>query len=655
MAPDPRRRNTSGGEARDSWPCGRGFQRWYGFHGGETHQFVPALFQDNHSVVPPRTPDEGYHLSEDLADHAIHYLGEMRSAAPDTPVLPLLRHGSVPLTAPRAHRWIDRYAGQFDDGWDAWREQTLRAASSTWASFRHRPVSPHGPPWVPAVGSLAARGPAGRRPVHGVLRRVPLPRRRPDRPGLRVHPDRSASGTTRWSSPCPTTAPAPRAARSARSTTSGCGTAIRPGQRRYGRAWASSAARPPTTTTRGDGRWPATPRSAAGSARSTRAASPTPASCRGRPGIPSDGSVRRQFAHAIDILPTVLDLTGLERPAGARRRGAGPDRRHEPRSHLLASPTRPRPIRPSTSRCSDQPRHLPPRLEGGDVQAIGPTSTTMASIPTRPSTTTGGSCTTWPRTQRVRRPGRRRARPAADLIDLWWEEAGRYQVLPLDNRLLAALLDPSAQPGPVPPGATRLAPRCPRPGEPCRQRAQPPAHVTAELGRARGRRRGSHAGHGHRPRRVVLPAPRRPAALCQQFCGAPPGRDRSTAHGARTTPLVFPSTPTGDLSGRGKPLRRRRTRRQRDIARLTIGRYYITGGGLTCGWEQGPAVGAGYEPPFRFTGSLGRVIVEVEGSVRQITRRRSSTPSWPSSRSAPQPTRTPKRGDRPLASSPPSA
>ena len=65
---------------RSSWPIGRGFQRWYGFHGGETHQFVPMLFQDNQWVPPPATFRDGYHLSEDLADRAIGYLGDLRSS-----------------------------------------------------------------------------------------------------------------------------------------------------------------------------------------------------------------------------------------------------------------------------------------------------------------------------------------------------------------------------------------------------------------------------------------------------------------------------------------------------------------------------------------------------------------------------------------------
>ena len=89
---------------RHSWPCGRGFQRWYGFHGGETHQFVPSLFQDNHAAVPPRV--DGYHLTEDLADRAITYLGDIRTAAPEAPFFPL------PATARLTKRTVNRRARQ---------------------------------------------------------------------------------------------------------------------------------------------------------------------------------------------------------------------------------------------------------------------------------------------------------------------------------------------------------------------------------------------------------------------------------------------------------------------------------------------------------------------------------------------------------------
>ena len=71
--------------SRASWPLARGFDRWYGFHGGETHQFVPSLYHDNHSVLPPARPEDGYHLSADLADRAIGFLGDLRAVDADRP------------------------------------------------------------------------------------------------------------------------------------------------------------------------------------------------------------------------------------------------------------------------------------------------------------------------------------------------------------------------------------------------------------------------------------------------------------------------------------------------------------------------------------------------------------------------------------------
>ncbi|HMC39152.1 MAG TPA: sulfatase-like hydrolase/transferase, partial [Acidimicrobiales bacterium] len=89
---------------RHSWPCGRGFQRWYGFHGGETHQFVPSLFQDNHAAVPPRV--DGYHLTEDLADRAITYLGDIRTAAPEAPFFLYFATGACHSPHQAPPEWI---------------------------------------------------------------------------------------------------------------------------------------------------------------------------------------------------------------------------------------------------------------------------------------------------------------------------------------------------------------------------------------------------------------------------------------------------------------------------------------------------------------------------------------------------------------------
>ena len=109
----------------DRWPLGLGFERYYGFMGGDTNQWAPGLVQDNTYVDPPRTPADGYHLTEDLVDRAIRNVADQRNAAPHRPFFLYLATGAMhaPHQAPR--EWIDRYAGQFDDGWERWRDRAF--------------------------------------------------------------------------------------------------------------------------------------------------------------------------------------------------------------------------------------------------------------------------------------------------------------------------------------------------------------------------------------------------------------------------------------------------------------------------------------------------------------------------------------------------
>src|SRR5207248_11799933 len=75
------------GARRDRWPLGRGFERFYGFFPGETHQFFPSLIHDSHQVDPPRSYEDGYHLTEDLVDRAIEYVTDLRAVDADKPFL----------------------------------------------------------------------------------------------------------------------------------------------------------------------------------------------------------------------------------------------------------------------------------------------------------------------------------------------------------------------------------------------------------------------------------------------------------------------------------------------------------------------------------------------------------------------------------------
>ena len=109
----------------DRWPLGRGFQRYYGFLGGDTSQWYPELVYDNHPVEPPRTPEEGYHLTEDLADKAMQFIADAKQVDPDKPFFLHFCPGAThaPHHVPKV--WADKYAGAFDDGWDAYRERVF--------------------------------------------------------------------------------------------------------------------------------------------------------------------------------------------------------------------------------------------------------------------------------------------------------------------------------------------------------------------------------------------------------------------------------------------------------------------------------------------------------------------------------------------------
>jgi arylsulfatase A-like enzyme len=109
----------------DRWPLGRGFERYYGFLGGDTHQYYPELVYDNHSVEPEKTPEEGYHLTEDLVDKAISFIADSKQVAPNKPFFLYFAPGATHAPHHVPKEWADKYKGKFDDGWDAYREKTF--------------------------------------------------------------------------------------------------------------------------------------------------------------------------------------------------------------------------------------------------------------------------------------------------------------------------------------------------------------------------------------------------------------------------------------------------------------------------------------------------------------------------------------------------
>ena len=107
----------------ESWPCQRGFDRFYGFLDGETDQFHPELVYDNHHIDPPKTVEEGYHLSEDLVDRGIGFLHDSISIRPDRPFFMYLAFGATHAPHQAPADYVDKYRGRFDEGWDVARER----------------------------------------------------------------------------------------------------------------------------------------------------------------------------------------------------------------------------------------------------------------------------------------------------------------------------------------------------------------------------------------------------------------------------------------------------------------------------------------------------------------------------------------------------
>ena len=110
----------------DRWPLGRGFERFYGFLGGETHQYYPELVYDNHTVEAEKTPEEGYHLTEDLVDKAISFIADSKQVTPNKPFFMYFCPGAMHAPHHVPKEWADMYKGKFDAGWEALRERIFK-------------------------------------------------------------------------------------------------------------------------------------------------------------------------------------------------------------------------------------------------------------------------------------------------------------------------------------------------------------------------------------------------------------------------------------------------------------------------------------------------------------------------------------------------
>jgi arylsulfatase len=109
----------------DAWPTGSGFEYFYGFIGGETNQYYPAIYEGTTPMEPEKTPEEGYHFTEDMTDKAIEWARQQKSLMPDKPFFMYFAPGATHAPHHVPTEWSDKYKGRFDQGWDALREEIL--------------------------------------------------------------------------------------------------------------------------------------------------------------------------------------------------------------------------------------------------------------------------------------------------------------------------------------------------------------------------------------------------------------------------------------------------------------------------------------------------------------------------------------------------
>jgi arylsulfatase len=129
----------------DRWPLGRGFERYYGFLGGDTHQYYPELVRDNSQTEPEKTPEQGYHLTVDLVEKAKAMIADAKQVAPGKPFFMYFAPGAMhsPHHVPR--EWADKYKGTFDAGWDAYREQVFEKQKALGIVPANATLSRHDP------------------------------------------------------------------------------------------------------------------------------------------------------------------------------------------------------------------------------------------------------------------------------------------------------------------------------------------------------------------------------------------------------------------------------------------------------------------------------------------------------------------------------
>jgi arylsulfatase A-like enzyme len=598
------------GATRERWPLGRGFERFYGFFQGETHQNAPALVHDSHQVLPPTSVEEGYHLTEDIVDHAIEYLVDLRHVDEDKPFFLYLATGACHSPHQAPTEWIERYRGHFDAGWDEWRERTLARQIEMQILPQGTRLSPR-PDWVPPWDSLSERT------------RAVYARYMEAFAGFLSHTDHqlgrffdhldqsgelddtlvivlSDNGASSEGGPVGSLNDVRTWNMIGQSVDEGWARLDEIGGPRvhnnYPWGWTIAGNTPFRRWKREvhEGgvadpllvHWPA-------HLEASR----------------SDGSgFRRQYVHAVDVVPTILDAIGIEAPdqvAGVAQR-----------------PLEGTSFFPTLADAEAPDRHTTQYYEMFGCRAIYHEGWKAVTYHPIQADEPGLDRAAWElydlRADPTECDDLAASQPdrLETMIERWWAEAERHQVLPVDNRPFSAfVLD---RPVAIPPRQRYVyRPHASMVPEAAAVNVKNRAHVVrAALEVPRdghiegviiaqgsilggwafyitpdGRLRYVHNLSGKEQHCVAAASPLAPGRHVVEM--------RYGKSGA--SPKSVELFVDGELVGEGQ------------VPTFTWNRFSLTGAGLCCGWAMAPAVSDDFVAPFPFTGELDPVVVEVEG------------------------------------------
>jgi len=590
---------------RRRWPLGRGFERFYGFMEGETHQQVPALISDNHQIHPPRSWEDGYYLTEDLVDQAIAGVKDLRAVDDVKPFFLYFCPGACHAPHQSPPEWIERYRGQFDGGWDAWRDATLARQLGGGVLPGGTELSPR-PDWVPAWDSLDDMAKA----VYarymeafagflshtddqiGRLLRFLDDAGELDNTVLFLMSDNGASSeggpfgsvndVRQWNV-------VPRTVEEAfvrldeiggpwchNNYPWGWTVAGNTPFKRWKRETHEGGVADPLIVS-----WPA--------------------------GIRASGELRRHYVHVVDVVPTVLELLGIAAP---EELGGVAQRPIEGTSFAYCLDD------------GDAPaRHRTQYYEMFGCRAIYHDGWKAVTFHQIQDTSVPFDEDRWELyhvdvdASECRDLAESHPEKLEELVALWWEEAERHQVLPLDNRPFSEFVFDKP----------RLVP------ERNRYVYRPDAAAVAEMAAVNVRNR----NHVIRAEVQVPPGAAVQGVLLAQGSGlggwafyvedgAPAYVHNYVSleeHHIRSDHVLRPGhhevtyvfTKTADHTGVGRLLVDDEVVGEGTIPRFTPMRFSLTGAGLSCGYSDGLPVTRRYRAPFRFTGTIHRVVVEVDG------------------------------------------